>query len=158
MYVWSLVPPNSRTECIPNIGFPMSTVRISILPVEILPNVEPPIMSERLTNFWTGTPAWAGSSSGYWISPVVARGGTNSQSTIVHGIGPVDPGAGCRSVRTNRGSWFNNRVEQDPGSGNKGTWTLGIFDFRFSNVDWLQINKSFHKYNKFYKPYLCYLY
>ena len=38
-------------------GSPISAVLSATRVLEILPNVEPPVISERLVKVWTGTPA-----------------------------------------------------------------------------------------------------
>ena len=49
MFRWSSIEPVSIAECIAQIGLPTSTPVMSICEVSMLPNVEPPALSEWLT-------------------------------------------------------------------------------------------------------------
>ena len=46
VYSWSFIDAVSKAECIAQIGLPMSTPLMSICEVNILPNVDPPAISE----------------------------------------------------------------------------------------------------------------
>lgn len=54
---WSLMPAVSTAECMPQTGFPTSTIGMSILDVVIEAMVDPPRLSERFTKVWVLTPA-----------------------------------------------------------------------------------------------------
>ena len=57
MASWSLTPPVSTAECMPQTGFPTSTIGMSILDVVMEAMVYPPRLSDLFTKVWVLTPA-----------------------------------------------------------------------------------------------------